>query len=184
MSSRPAGPGRPARSLRGIALLCFLGALLYLELPETPAGPPLEWRSDLEAALAEAAAERRPAIVSFHAVWCSVCKKLDARSLRAPQVAAELERFVRVRVDASSSDAPTSDLLARFDVHGLPALRFVDPDGVLLAEPRVLGYAPPEQLAELLRQVGASGGPGPDGGQRPPAPAEASLPLPWSAAVR
>jgi hypothetical protein len=160
-------------------LLCFLGALLYLELPETPAGPPLEWRSDLEAALAEAAA-----ILSFHAVWCSVCKKLDARSLRDPEVAAELERFVRVRIDASSSDRPTSDLLARFDVYGLPALRFVGPDGVLLAEPRVLGYAPPEQLAELLRQVAASGGPGPDGGQRPPAPAEASLPLPWSAAVR
>jgi thiol:disulfide interchange protein DsbD len=184
VSPGSAGPGRPARSLRAIALLCFLGALLYLELPETPAGPPLEWRSDLEAALAEAAAERRPAILSFYAVWCSVCRKLDARSLRAPEVAAELERFVRVRVDASSRDRPTSDLLARFGVHGLPALRFVDPDGMLLAEPRVLGYAPPERLVEVLREVGVSGEPGRDDGQRPPAPAAVSLPLPGSASVR
>jgi thiol:disulfide interchange protein DsbD len=147
--------GGPARSSRTAILLCFLAALVYLELPWPPAGPSLEWRSDLEAALAEAAAEGRPAVLSFHAAWCSVCRKLDARSLRDPEVAAELERFVRVRIDASSSDAATADLLGRFDVQALPALRFVDPSGALLAEPRVVGFTPADDLSRVLRGIGA-----------------------------
>jgi thiol-disulfide isomerase/thioredoxin len=171
-------PGGPVRALRWTVLFCFLAALLYLELPGYAAGPPIEWRSDLEAALAEAAAESRPAVLSFHAAWCPVCRKLDARSLRAPQVAAELERFVRVRVDASGADPTTAKLLERFDVRGLPALRFVAPGGALLDEPRLLGFVGPEPLARLLRGIGAAAAADDGGGpaSRSPALARSTLP--------
>jgi thiol:disulfide interchange protein DsbD len=183
-------PGGPARSLRPIALLSFLAAFLWLQLPVSPAGPPVEWRTDLETALDEAAAEGRPAILSFHARWCSVCRRLDARSLRAPEVAAELERFVRVRVDASASNEATAELLRRFDVPSLPALLFVDPGAGLLAEPRVLGYAPREELIRVLRGIevapGTGGAVGPvRGGERGPAGGTAAgFAVPRSASVR
>ena len=101
---------------RALLLTLLLAALVWLGLPPTPAGPAIEWRSDLEPALADARALGRPAVLSFHAAWCSICRKLDARTLRAPEVAAELGRFVRVRLDAGAGDAASSALLERYDV--------------------------------------------------------------------
>jgi thiol:disulfide interchange protein DsbD len=131
-------------------LLLSLAALLYLNTPSPPAGPPLEWRSDLEAALLQAAERGQPVILSFHAAWCSVCRKLDERSLRSPRVAEKLEGFVRVRVDAGGSDRATLELLERFGVRVLPELVFVDASGRVLEQPRVQGYAAPDRLAALL----------------------------------
>jgi thiol:disulfide interchange protein DsbD len=182
--SRPPGPARrPARARHALVLLALLAALAYLQSPPTPAGPPVAWRSDLESALAEAASAGRPAVLSFHAVWCSVCWRLDARSLRAPAVAAELERFERIRVDASGAEAATGELLSRFGVAGLPTLVFVDSSGAILDRPRVLGFIPAERLLEVLQGIEATGG-APPGGSPAAGLSPSGPPLPPRAPVR
>jgi thiol:disulfide interchange protein DsbD len=129
-------------------------ALALAEVPWGAAGPPLDWRTDLESALGEARHDARPAMISFHANWCSICDRLDRRTLRKPEVAAELERFVIVRVDASRLDATSQALLERFGVSGVPSLVFIDPEGRVLDVPRARGFVEPELLLEVLRSVG------------------------------
>jgi thiol:disulfide interchange protein DsbD len=138
----------PAAALAAIALL-----QVPWEVPGRPAGPELSWRADLEPALAEAAAEGRPAILSFHARWCSTCKRLDRRTLRDPRVARELDRFVRVRVDATAMSPELEGVLARWGVVALPALVLVPADGSRPAS-ALFGFAGVEELLEALRELG------------------------------
>lgn len=146
--------GRGSLRSRTLLVLAVAAALALSRLPWPSAGPPLEWRTDLDAALAEARREARPVLISFHADWCSICERLDRHSLRDPEVSTELERFVIVRVDATTLDPETQARLDRFGVSGVPALVFVDPGGRLLPWPRARGFVGRKPLLELLRSVG------------------------------
>lgn len=132
-------------------------ALTWLGLPEYGdrgrSGPPLEWRTDLELALTEATAYGLPAILSFDADWCSVCDRLDHDTLRDPAVASELDRFVRVRIDASRRTPEIDALLHEYGALALPALIFVSGDGEVLPSPRILGFVEPADLLPLLQDV-------------------------------
>ncbi len=143
-------PRRRPVSAPVLALLALAGSFVLADLPEPAAGPELSWRADLEAALAEATASGRPAILSFHADWCAICRKLDRVTLRDPAVAKELDRFVRVRVDASRMSSETDRLLTYYGVISLPALIFVAADGAVVASPRSFGYVEVEELLPRL----------------------------------
>jgi thiol:disulfide interchange protein DsbD len=145
------GAGRLARRI-GVVLLLAAGVALA-ELPSPAAGPPLAWRTDLDASLEAARAERRPVLVSFHADWCSICARLDRRTLRHPEVAAELDRFVRVRVDVSERGPGTDALMGRFGVVALPTLVLVDSQGVARPEQSPVGFVNPDELLSDLRRV-------------------------------
>jgi thiol:disulfide interchange protein DsbD len=135
-----------------VVLLLAAGVALA-ELPPPAAGPALAWRTDLEASLGAARAEHRPVLVSFHADWCSVCTRLDRRTLRHPDVAAELDRFVRVRVDVSERGPRSEALMGRFGVVALPTLVLVDSRGVALPEQSPVGFVDPDELLTDLRRV-------------------------------
>ena len=144
--------GRAPPALR-IAVLVLLGLGLALaELPEEPAGPPLGWRTDVDAALSDAAAAGRPVLLSFFSPGCSACSKLDRHSLRDPRVAAQLERFERIRVEGADGGA----LRSRYGVVGVPTLVFLDRRGRALEGGRTLGFVPAEQLLDLIAAIGAS----------------------------
>lgn len=139
------------RGRRAIAIVIVAGTLALAELPEPAAGPEVEWRVDLDAALRDAAAAARPAALSFHATWCSICDRLDRRTLRAPEVARELERFERIRVDASRMTPDTEALMERYGAFALPSLVLLRSDGGVGA--RVVGYVSGDDLLPLLRGV-------------------------------
>jgi thiol:disulfide interchange protein DsbD len=133
-----------------IALFVAAGALLA----DPPScARPLEWRSDLDAALAEARAGARPAAVSFWAAWCSVCRRFDRATLERAEVARELDRFVRVRVDVTRRSAENEALMARFGVGALPALVLVDSHGEIARELSSAGFRSPGELIPRLRAL-------------------------------
>jgi thiol:disulfide interchange protein DsbD len=89
--------------------------------------------------------------VSFHAPWCSACRKLDQRTLRHPSVASELERFVRVRVDTSEPGSrPT---MQRFGVWGVPVLILLDSGGSAQEQLRSVGFVDVETLLARLEEM-------------------------------
>ncbi len=141
-------PGRR----RAIAIAILAGALALAELPEPAAGPELLWQSDLEAGLRDAGESARPALLSFHASWCSICARLDRRTLRDPEVARELERFERIRIDVSRTTPESQALMARYGAVALPSLVLLGGDGAGVAG-RVVGYVSPDVLLPLLRRV-------------------------------
>ena len=141
-------PGRR----RAIAIAILAGAFVLAELPDPAAGPELVWQSDLEAGLRNAAASARPALLSFHASWCSICARLDRRTLRDPEVGRELERFERIRIDVSRTTPESQALMAHYGAVALPSLVLLGGDGDGVAG-RVVGYVSPDVLLPLLRQV-------------------------------
>ncbi len=114
----------------------------------------LPWRSDAEAALAEARAAGRFAVVDFTADWCLACHELDRLTLRHPEVASLLAGAERVRVDATRMTEPVEALFARFRVLGLPAVLVVNPAGEVVEEARIHSFVPPEEAARLFRLAG------------------------------
>ena len=96
----------------------------------SPARPSVVWRSieDEEAVRKAAFAEGRPVVVYFSAAWCASCGEIDKRTLTAPAVLSERERFETVRIDATD-DEDEKRLSAKYKVIGLPSIVVFDATG-------------------------------------------------------
>jgi len=136
-------------------VLCGAGAMLLVEvLVAAPAGAPqLAWRSDHDAALAAAVADKKPVLIDFGAEWCTACKELEHKTFTTPQFAAAAERFVLVRIDCTELTDPISALWERYGIQGLPNVVFVDSTGRALADPRVTTFLSAQQFVAEMSKV-------------------------------
>ncbi len=103
------------------------------------------WRTDLEAAMQEAAATNKLVLIDFWSPGCMYCRQMDAEVLPQQAVQKEMENFVPVKLDAFANPR-TSE---RFEVNGLPAYIVVTPDGRRIA--RAEGYYPAETFVKFLQ---------------------------------
>lgn len=106
-----------------------------------------------EAALAQAKHDCKPVLIDFFADWCAACKELDQHTYVDRGVAAESQRFVRIKVDGTEEHDVLEALYARFGIQGLPTVAFVDPMGKVLDNPRVTGFLPPEKFVKEMQKV-------------------------------
>jgi len=114
------------------------------------------WRSvdtqaELEAALAEAEAEARPAVVDFTAEWCAYCVKLEEQTLPDERVRRALEGAELLRVDVTEMTEADRALMAAYDVYLPPAFLFFGPDGAEREGHRVAGFKAPAAFAERVQ---------------------------------
>ncbi len=142
----------PPRGAAGLALALALLAAGPLAGCAAAGPSRLRFRSDLDAALSEARAAGKPALLDFRADWCSACEDLDRHTLSDPKVRAEAARFVAIRVDCTEPDVSRA-VEQRFGIVGLPTVVFVDGRGEVLRSPRALGFVDADELVALLRQV-------------------------------
>jgi thiol:disulfide interchange protein DsbD len=111
-----------------------------------------QWLTDEAAGHEVAKAQRAPLLVDFRASWCTACLELERTSYPDPAVAAELGRFVLVRIDATNDEDPAvKALIARYGVVGLPTLVLFDGTGREVK--RVDDFVPPEKLASILHAI-------------------------------
>lgn len=94
--------------------------------------PPEEARSEIAAALASAAKDRKRVILIFGANWCYDCHVLDT-AFRSKDIAPLVRaNFHVVHVNVGDDEDKNVDLAAKYDVplnKGVPALTVLDPDG-------------------------------------------------------
>jgi thiol:disulfide interchange protein DsbD len=143
------------RKVAGLTM-CGLGAIVLAKLlvaaPVAAVGAPaavvqLGWRTDHDAALAEAKANGQPVLIDFGAEWCAACKELEHITYVDPRVVEAARGFVPVYVDATkSSDPSVAAVLGRFGVKGLPTVLFLKPDGTPITDLTVTGFLPPVEF--------------------------------------
>ena len=115
-------------------------------------GRSLAWVRDVKAGLALAKSQHKPAFIDFYADWCGACKELDAKTYPDPGVREASQRFVAIKADGTRSSDALDALYDRFGVEGLPTVIFVNSEGKVLPDPKVVGFVSPREfLADLAR---------------------------------
>jgi thiol:disulfide interchange protein DsbD len=152
MSARSA----QARTLRmACASLLLIGGIMFIvfALPARSGGPRLTWQHYDQASMVGATATQ-PAVVDFYADWCIPCKELDAKTFSDESVAAELQRFRRVKADLTLPDDPkTKALTKQYGIVGVPTIVFLDAHGNELRDLRLTGFEAPEKFLARARQA-------------------------------
>lgn len=124
-----------------------------------PAKEAIAWGSSEPDALARAAAEGRPVMIDFTAEWCAACKELEHFTYTDPTVIAASKRMIPVMIDATRGDDPAvKALLEKYEVAGLPTVKFLRPDGTAMDELTVTGFLKaPEFLPRMEAALTATG---------------------------
>lgn len=116
-------PWRAAGILMSAAAL----ALVFLILPGQAASGGVPWKTDLDAALREAASQGRPVLLDFRADWCVACLELEEKTWPDSGVQKALERMTPVRLDMTKNTPENRDLQKRYGVKGLPTVILLTP---------------------------------------------------------
>lgn len=120
------------------------------QVPEklSVSGLALEWTPYSPERLAEAKQQGQPVIIYFTADWCPPCSWLEQHTFRHPEVVAQAQRFLLLKVDLSSPDQQTQAWEEEYGVWVLPTLIFLSAGGEEVT--RVAGFQTPEELLALL----------------------------------
>ena len=117
-------------------------------------GDGLSWDSYDEKALAAAAAAHKPVVIDFYADWCMPCKELDEKTFSDKSVAAELDRFVRIKANLTAADDPKTIALAKqYAILGMPTIVFVDSTGHEVPSLRLSGFEEPGKFLARAKQA-------------------------------
>ena len=105
----------------------------------------LGWTTDIDQALALAAAEYRPVVVFFHADWCAWCRRTRLEVFTDTAIIKELQHFVRVEIDIEKKP----EVAQKYIVRGVPAYRILSADGAI--RNGADGFVTVPQLLQMLR---------------------------------
>jgi thiol:disulfide interchange protein DsbD len=114
----------------------------------------IPWNTDLAASLAMASSEGKPVVIDTWATWCANCRKLDERTWSDDAVAAEAARFVPIKIQLETNDAPqTQEFLQRFALkqYSLPTIILMDSGGRVFDI--IFGYIDAEEMLGKMRKV-------------------------------
>lgn len=122
-------------------------------LRPTPLVSLVAWRTDLDAALAEAKAKNLPLLVDFAAEWCTACHEIDRTVFHDARFVEKVKRFVPLRLDVTAETPANEAKLKRFEVYSLPSIVFVRPSGEILKAPRITGGLSAGEFIAIMNQV-------------------------------
>lgn len=126
--STPAGRKWTVR-FSALAIALIAGAWLLPARPETP----INWQEYDRTLIRNATAQGRPVVLKFTADWCSVCKVVERRVYRDPEVVDLIERknVLAILADTTLSTYPAAvDLVEVYGEAGnVPVTIVIRPDG-------------------------------------------------------
>ena len=154
-----------SRFRRGLMLALFLfgtafaiyGTMTRLGLLERPAAAavassePIVWRTYTPADFDAAIASGKPVMIDFMAEWCGACKELE--ELTYPKVAADMNKFVLFKVDATESTDEITAYTTKYNIVGLPTLLFFNSKGQALTDLSLTGFEDAEKFGKRLQEA-------------------------------
>nr|WP_281355507.1 protein-disulfide reductase DsbD [Pandoraea eparura] len=124
-------------------------------------GKPFEYVSvksaeDVDARLAQAAANGQWTLIDFYADWCVSCHVIERNVFGDPTVAARLARMQVLRPDVTKNDTIDQALMKRWGVLGPPTLILIDANGTEVRAQRMVGELDARSFLRHLDAAGAA----------------------------
>ncbi len=127
----------------GVAAL-VVGVLLYQNLQKES----ITWQQYNADRIADT---DQPVMLYFFADWCIPCIELDRRTFTDNRVIEQTEAFVRMKVDLTHFDSERAERLReKYDIAGVPTIKFLDSEGGEVEDARVVGYLSAEEFLKRL----------------------------------
>jgi thioredoxin:protein disulfide reductase len=136
-----------------LCALAFVAILPALPSMAKAAEGGVAWQSSLDAGLAAAKAQGKPALVDMRADWCVACVELEKKTWPEPAVQKWLGTVVPVRLDMTKNTDADQAVMQRYNVRGLPTVLLISPEGDVLKG--FVGFKSPEAV---LAWAGAAEG--------------------------
>ena len=113
---------------------------------------------DLDQQLAAARRDGVPVMLDLYADWCVACKEFEKYTFHDASVEPLLRQMRVLQADVTANDDIDIRLQEDLNVLGLPSILMFDLESAELRQYRVVGFQPPEQFSQLLKEVLASAG--------------------------
>jgi thiol:disulfide interchange protein DsbD len=133
-------------------VILVLGVFAYVGVAARKAET-ISWVPYKESLLAQAAKDKKPAIMDFYADWCGPCRAMDSKVFTDPEVIALSRKFLTVRLDLTARQPQQDEILRRYGVKGVPSVLFFDTQGKEVRSLRVEEYADKEEILRKMRQL-------------------------------
>jgi len=134
--------------------LLFLAVGFWIVIPGKSDGESLNWQPYSQAKIEEAISQDRPVVIDFYADWCIPCKELDKYTFSDQRVAENIDEFLLLKADLTSSDSPEVKVLKKqYKIRGVPTIVFINKNGDELTQLRLTGYEPPEDFIQRIEKA-------------------------------
>ncbi|MBT3182172.1 MAG: thioredoxin fold domain-containing protein [Deltaproteobacteria bacterium] len=143
---------------RALGLLLLFPAIFYIgsvvkwQDGEALDKPRVEWLFEQGDAIQFGAKTGRPIMIEFTADWCPPCKTLDTRFFRRDDIVKLSYLLVPLRIDATVESDDVRNLMDRYQVMGMPAVIFLNPNGNLYGDLSVSAYDP-KKIESSMREA-------------------------------
>jgi thiol:disulfide interchange protein DsbD len=135
-------------------LLCavaFVAVMPLLPSMARNAEGGVAWQTSLDAGLAAAKAQGKPALVDMRADWCVACVELEKKTWPDARVQKWLGTVVPIRLDMTKNTDADQAIMQRYGVKGLPTVLFLSPEGRVISG--FVGYRSPEAVLAWAGEV-------------------------------
>jgi thiol:disulfide interchange protein len=106
----------------------------------------VNWNYDFKAATQLATASNKSMMIDFYTDWCGPCKWLDANVYNLPEIAAEAQNIVPVKINAEAQ----VDLAHQYNITKYPTIIWTDSVGN--EKFRQVGGCSPREFFNIMRQ--------------------------------
>ncbi|MEW6997907.1 protein-disulfide reductase DsbD [Colwelliaceae bacterium BS250] len=108
----------------------------------------------LDQEVAKANAAGQTVMVDLYADWCIACKEFEKYTFPKPAVQQALHNTVLIQIDLTDTGSDQSvEIMAHFEVFGLPSILFFDKNGNELDQQRVTGFMEAQDFAEHIEKL-------------------------------
>lgn len=107
----------------------------------------------LQKKIQDAKLAHKPVMIEFFATWCPDCKEVDTNVLSSTEIRKKMKSFSTVRVDVSERNPQLAEIMAKYNVLGVPTMIFIDKQGQLFDADKLNNGITKDGLLATLEQL-------------------------------